>query len=99
MKKGNIPLQKDVNQWPHLHEVHLSHIEAEIGLPIGNDVFRAMEPHRVIKSQNDGPYAVKTALGWVINGPLRSFPTHQESMRHSVNQITVSKVEDLLTKM
>ena len=31
-----------------------------------------MEPWRVINSQGDGPYAVKTLFGWAISGPLGS---------------------------
>ena len=29
-----------------------------------------MEPLKVINIQGDGPYAVQTCLGWLINGPL-----------------------------
>jgi hypothetical protein len=45
-------------------------IDAEVGLLLGVDVPKALEPWDVIKSVNNGPFAVKTILGWVINGPL-----------------------------
>lgn len=49
--------------------MYLPHIKAEVGLLIATNIPKAMEPWQVIKGV--GPYTVKTALGWVINGPLR----------------------------
>ncbi|KAJ8397146.1 hypothetical protein AAFF_G00010000 [Aldrovandia affinis] len=34
-----------------------------------SELFKAMEPWHVINSRNGGPYAVKTAIGWVVNDP------------------------------
>lgn len=68
VKKDNIPLKSDVDPWPYLHR--LLHIEAEVGHLIGTDVYKAMEPRQIINSRGDGPYAVRTSLGWVVNGPL-----------------------------
>ncbi|XP_049896027.1 uncharacterized protein LOC126387557 [Epinephelus moara] len=68
--KGNIPHQNDINCWPHLRDVHLPEIDSEIELLIGSDVPKALEPLDVIRSVGDGPYAVKTMLGWTVNGPL-----------------------------
>lgn len=62
----NIPSQEDVKQWLYLHEVKIPKITAEIGLLIGNNVPKALEPWKAINSQKDGPYAVKTILGWTI---------------------------------
>ncbi|KAK0142970.1 hypothetical protein N1851_018927 [Merluccius polli] len=68
---GNIPKQSDFQKWPYLKEVSLPEIKADIGLLIGANCSRAMEPWHVINSQDGGPYAVKTAIGWVVNGPIR----------------------------
>lgn len=43
-------------------------INAEIGLLIGTNIPKALEPWQVINSKGNGPYAFKTALGWVVNG-------------------------------
>lgn len=88
MKKENIPLQKDVEQWPYLHEVCILHIPAEVGLLIGADAYKASEPLQIINSKSDGPYVVKTPLGCVINSPLRqtttsSVNTEMASQSHS----------------
>ncbi|XP_071951906.1 uncharacterized protein [Antedon mediterranea] len=69
--KEEIPLQKDIRTWPYLQDLKIPELDAEIGLLIGNDVPKAMEPWEVINSQGDGPYATKTRLGWAINGPIR----------------------------
>ena len=36
----------------------------------GANCTRALEPIKVIPSRNDGPYAMKTVLGWCIVGPI-----------------------------
>ena len=41
-----------------------------VSLLIGANCKAALEPKRFIPSQGDGPYAVKTELGWCIVGPL-----------------------------
>lgn len=70
VRRENIPLQKDIDRWSYLKEVRLPLLDADVGLLIRTNAHKAMEPWKVIHSQKDGPYAVKTALGWIINGPL-----------------------------
>ena len=70
-----IATQQDVNRWPHLKGVNIAKIDAEIGLLIGSDVPQALQPKEFRPSQNGGPFATRTVLGWVLNGPLgRSSP-------------------------
>lgn len=69
--KGNIPQQEDLSRWLHLEQVKIPHIDAEIGLLIGTNLPKAMEPDKVIRSVNNGPYSVRTVLGWAVNEPLR----------------------------
>ena len=52
--KDNIPCQEDINSWPHLKEVKLPTIEADVGLLIGANVPKAMEPLQVVNSVDDG---------------------------------------------
>ncbi|XP_028413652.1 uncharacterized protein LOC114536505 [Dendronephthya gigantea] len=68
--RSSIPLQKDVDRWPHLRNVNVQKIDAAVGLLIGNDVPKALEPKEVRESSGKGPYAVRTVFGWTINGPL-----------------------------
>ena len=67
----DIPSQADINQWSYLRSIKLPSIESDkVDLLIGNDVPKALEPKQVKQSQDGGPYAIKTVLGWTINGPL-----------------------------
>jgi len=45
--------------------------ELEVGLLIGSNVPRALEPLEVFPAQGDGPYAVRMRHGWTIHGPLK----------------------------
>ncbi|KAK7904466.1 hypothetical protein WMY93_017073 [Mugilogobius chulae] len=56
-----------------------------------------MEPWEVINSQNNGPYALRTVLGWVINGPLQD-DNLASSSSVVVNRISVCKLEKLLQR-
>lgn len=96
--KGNIPQQKDLERWPYLKEVCLPSIKAEIGLLIGANVPEVMEPWQVISSRDNGPFAVRTKLGWTVNGPLRNsnhVTRKGRNVQVSVNRIAVARLEDL----
>ena len=62
--------QQDIEKWRYLSEVKIPDIDADIGLLIGSDAPEILEPKQVIPSRNGGPYATRTTLGWVVNGPL-----------------------------
>ena len=59
----DIAVQSDVERWFYLKDIYLPCIDAEIELLIGNDVPKALEPQDVQRSENGGPYAVRTLLG------------------------------------
>ena len=48
----------------------IPNIDVDVSLLIGSDAPEILEPKQVIPSQNGGPYATRTTLGWVVNGPL-----------------------------
>ncbi|XP_015754707.1 PREDICTED: uncharacterized protein LOC107334288 [Acropora digitifera] len=66
----DVAVQSDVERWFYLKDIYLPCIDANMELLIGNDVPKALEPQEVQRSENGGPYAVRTLLGWTINGPL-----------------------------
>ncbi|KAJ8349111.1 hypothetical protein SKAU_G00277000 [Synaphobranchus kaupii] len=100
VSKQNLLTQSDLKKWPYLGEIQLRKIEADVELLIGLNVPKAMEPWQVINSQGNGPYAVKTLLGWVVNGPLSSCPATEESGSRSVtaNRISMEKLKDMLVQ-
>ena len=61
-----------------------------VGLLIGANCTKALEPIDVIPSKNNGPYAVKTRLGWCIVGPVNG--TRSRLGIHC-NQIAVKQAD------
>ena len=68
----DVPTQEDVDRWSYLRGIKIPDINSDVGLLIGTNAPLASEPWEVVHSQDDGPSAVKTLLGWAIRGPLRS---------------------------
>jgi len=64
-------------------DINLPCIEAAVDLLIGSDVPKALEPQDVKRSNDGGPYAVRTLLGWTLNGPLG----RSNSSNHAANRI------------
>lgn len=97
---GNIATEENIRKWPYLKDVQLTTIKADIGLLIGANAPWALEPWRIIHSQGDGPYAVQTRLGWLINGPLSGGSPTDERGRLCVasNRISVARLEELLLR-
>lgn len=97
VQRENIPRQQHLQKWPYLSEVHLPYIDANVELLIGANNSKAMEPWHVINSQDDGPYAIKTVLGWMVCGPVNSENKDMENTPHySVNRVSVIEIEQLL---
>jgi hypothetical protein len=71
ISESSIPSQVDVEKWSHFEDVKLQSINVPIGLLIGNDSPRALEPIEVRRCNGKGPYVVETILGWMINCPLK----------------------------
>lgn len=67
-------------------------------LLIGVNVYKAMEPWKVVNSRHDGPYAVQTVLGWIVNGPKQeSTSLNPDTLQSCIaNHISVETIEDLL---
>ena len=93
VSSSDIPTQDDVDQWPHLQGVFLPRLNAEVGLLIASDVPRALDPLDIKHSQDGGPYASRTRIGWAVNGPLGR-------RHHSSRSSTfVAKVDHRLQQM
>ena len=66
----DIPVQSDVERWFYLQGINLPCIDTDIEFLMGSDSPKVLESHEVLRSEDGGPYAVRTLLGWTINGPL-----------------------------
>ena len=59
----DIPKQEDVKRWPHFDGIYIKKVEAQVGLLIGNDNPKALEPSEIKQSRRKGPFAVRTVFG------------------------------------
>lgn len=91
----NIIKKEDLAEWPYLDAVHIPHIQADVELLIGTNASKLLEPWEV-NSDGDGPYAIRTLLGWVINGSIGSCQSKCHTA--TVNRIDVKRLELLLEK-
>ena len=70
-------------------------------------LFPVREPIDVIPSKNNGPYAIKTRLGWYIIGPVNGTRSKQgihckDVVKHycqTKNSVEENDVRDMLTKL
>ena len=44
--------------------------DIQVGLLIGDNCMKSLEPTRIIHDESGGPYAYKTRLGWCVVGPI-----------------------------
>ncbi|XP_074610160.1 uncharacterized protein LOC141864336 [Acropora palmata] len=51
VSSDDIPTQGDIDQWPHLQDVFIPRVHAEVGLLIATDIPEALDPPELI--QND----------------------------------------------
>ncbi|XP_061882235.1 uncharacterized protein LOC133633659 [Entelurus aequoreus] len=91
---SSIPKQEDIAPWPYLGNIILPSISSKVELLIGTNAPRLLEPWEVINSHGGGPHAVRTLLGWVVNGPFRG--QKRQAVSATVNSISVANLEELL---
>ena len=70
----DIATPEKIAKWEYLdeilHEISQSS-DVEIGLLIGANCSKALEPNKIIPSRNGKPYAFRTILGWCVVGPVQ----------------------------
>ncbi|KAL7827084.1 hypothetical protein SRHO_G00328020 [Serrasalmus rhombeus] len=98
VSKENVISSKDLEKWPYLRNVDIKEIDADVELLIGVNTPKAVEPWEIINSIGNGPYAVRTMLGWIVNGPLGSMGDVTNHHVVTTNRISVSEIEELLIK-
>ena len=69
-----VPTPQKIEDWPHLQDIS-TRIPAyktsiPLGLIIGANCPKILEPQEVIPSSECGPYASRSLLGWRIVGPI-----------------------------
>ena len=59
-------------------------MKGNVGLLIGSNCPKALEPMEIVHSRDNGPFAFRTRLGWCITGQVQS-----DSSMTSCNNIQV----------
>ena len=97
---NNMVTTEDLAKWPYLANVHIPTIEANVDMLIGINTPKVLEPWEVINSCGTGPYAIRTVLGWVVNGPLNgnSGTSKAEFPSVVINRISVCSLREVQTK-
>ena len=83
LNKDEIPSPSNLKHWDYLKKICNAVPDYDnsipFGLMIGANCPKALEPLEVIASQEDGPYAYRTRLGWCVVGPLAVDSTESAS--------------------
>ena len=98
--ENDIPPREMAENWQHLNRIADQIPErlqdSKIGVLIGTNCPKAIEPRDFITSQRNGPYAVVTFAGWTIVGPLY-INKKQESINS--NRICVKELNQVKSSM
>ena len=72
--KKEVATPEKIEEWDYLKTIssEITQTDVDIGLLIGANYMRALKPLKVITSNNGGPYAYQTHLGWCIVGPINN---------------------------
>jgi hypothetical protein len=95
---SDIVYPRDLQNWSYLKDLPLQRINSGVDLLIGVNVPDALQPWDVVPSMENGPFAVMTAFGWVVNGPLDVIRISEGSgtcMFVSVNRIEATVAPSL----
>ena len=96
--KEEVPTPARIKEWSHLQRLMDKIPEYDssipVGMIIGGNCPRAVEPLEVIQSTCDGPFAKRTRLGWCIVGPVA--PSESPSLRCYHTRATIP-VKDVST--
>jgi len=83
-------------QWVHLKDLAHMHRQVKhlsVELLIGQDSPQALTPIEVRRGQNGEPFAIRTKLGWSINGPLDLMKRGAVSFGVFVEEVPKNKLQ------
>ena len=87
--KEEIATPAKIKEWKHLRSISneiVQRDDVQVGLLIGANCMKALEPTRIIHSEGGGPYAYKAKLDWCVVGPINCA---SKGITTSCNRVTV----------
>lgn len=88
---NHIPTSADLQRWPHLADIKIPQLQAEVGILIGNNVPDICAPIEVRLGPRGSPYAVRSVIGWIPWNIMRK----GSNSAISVNRADVVAIEQL----
>lgn len=90
----DVPTPELAHRWKHLKRIEAdlpSRLPgAKIGLLIGSNCPKVLEPMDILASENGGPFAIKTFAGWAVVGPL--YMSNKEHLTVNCNRVAVKEI-------
>jgi len=84
----SIAISNDVSKWEHLRGISVPRAgKLQVDLLIGQDVPQAVVPVEMRCGQDGEPFAVRTSLGWTINGPLSSGGSDDNAVSNLIHAV------------
>ncbi len=83
----------DLRRWDHFKDLDLPQVhESKVTILTGQDIPQALMPLEVRQGAPGEPYAIRTALGWTLNGPIVD---EQSSMSSVCNFVHAANQEEV----
>ena len=85
--KEEITTSARISNWEYLKPISNEIVQDQdivVGLLVGANCMKTLEPMKIILSKEDCPYAYKTLLGWCIVGPIINTETKRSISCHRV---------------
>ena len=91
--KEKIAAPTKIKEWKHLRSISneiVQRDDVQVGLLIGANYMKALEPTKIIHSEGGDPYAYTNRLGWCVVGPINCI---SKGITTSCNCVVVRDVE------
>ena len=103
--RSHIPSPETTRKWPHLQKLETEIPELQnctIALLLGTNAYKVLEPDGFIPSgDSNGPFAIKTDLGWSLVGPASKSDTPDDdyyvTSHHILSKETIGEGNKRLT--
>ena len=101
--QSSIATQQDIQKWEHLKDLQAPNMskELKVELIIGQDNPGILQPLEIRRGDKwDDPYALRTILGWAINGPLGGDSSSNKAISNFIHAVpgTVISLEEQVKK-
>lgn len=87
----------DVSHYPHLSDLSFVNENVKVDILIGQDHSEALLPLQIRKGGKGEPFAVRSLLGWSINGPVSA--NAQVSKKAICHFVSINDIEDKVNKL